>query len=677
MSLDSQASFGKLARAFGVISLLLLITLAIVPIKDHFSEWHQYQKSYLKLIRGRGDYSTLQRRFQSGIQQTWIPEQNVVDRCATCHVALKEAELAGSAQPFRPHPPIPHSLTEFGCVPCHRGQGAATTVEEAHSSTKAWEQPILPAKYLEAGCGQCHLAPLEGTPHLNQGRELLASYGCVHCHTVKQPDGSVMLASDDPPPLTRITEKTSREWIYAWLKDPHGVSSRATMPNFEFSDADAADVSAFLIAQSTPSAEAATTPLKGLPAGSRDPQAGASLYGESFCASCHSVQNAAGNLVGGDFGPELTRIGSKAKAEWLNAWLRNPGMYEPDTRMPHYRFTDQQIATLSGFLMAKADTELLANVHLSTATAEEIAHGKALVVEYGCASCHQINGISKPDNFAPDLSRIGSKMLAQIVFGPGVSHNLPDYIGAKIAHPRAFGPGLKMPQYSFAPQQLDALTTALLALTDRAQTESSTLRTASLLESNYQPAGSAAKLINDLRCFSCHRINGRGGDMAPDLSWEGSAVQRKWLEDFLKNPGTLRPALIRRMPKFNLTDQEVSTLSDYIMTVYQNPKIDRDAAPDNINASDSIEKGRQLFYSKYACQSCHIVDYKKDKGYIGPALASVGTRLTPAWIYAWLKDPQALRPGALEPNQHITDADAQSLTAFLVAQKAKPAEAKK
>ena len=40
----------------------------------------------------------------------------------------------------------------------------------------------------------------------------------------------------------------------------------------------------------------------------------------------------------------------------------------------------------------------------------------------------------------------------------------------------------------------------------------------------------------DLACFSCHRINGHGGDMAPDLTWEGSSVQREWLVQFFKNP---------------------------------------------------------------------------------------------------------------------------------------------
>jgi mono/diheme cytochrome c family protein len=173
----------------------------------------------------------------------------------------------------------------------------------------------------------------------------------------------------------------------------------------------------------------------------------------------------------------------------------------------------------------------------------------------------------------------------------------------------------------------------------------------------------------DLACFSCHTINGRGSEMAPDLTWEGSSVQRKWLEDFLRNPGTLRPALIRRMPKFNLTNEEINTLTDYIMAVYQTPEFERDSMPDSGYPPAQVEQGRQLFHSKYACQACHILDVKSDKGYIGPTLTAVGSRLTAAWVYHWLKDPQGLRPGTIEPNRNMSDDDAKSLTAFLMMQK--------
>jgi mono/diheme cytochrome c family protein len=62
------------------------------------------------------------------------------------------------------------------------------------------------------------------------------------------------------------------------------------MPNFKLSDDDARDISAFLIANSSVvPGDSATVSAKA----AADPSAGASLYGESFCASCHAVQNAA------------------------------------------------------------------------------------------------------------------------------------------------------------------------------------------------------------------------------------------------------------------------------------------------------------------------------------------------------------------------------------------------
>ena len=657
-------------RMFGILSVLLLLLLTIAPAKDYFSEWHGYQRQYLSFIHNRGDAVTLRRHFKGGIAQIWIPELGVVDRCQTCHVGLTEASLADvKEQPFRAHPVMPHKLTEFGCVICHRGQGAATTVKEAHHSEMAGEEPVLPARYMESSCGQCHQEPLEGTPKLNKGRVILSRYGCVSCHSVVLPDGSKMEASDNPPPLTHIGDKTTREWIYAWLKDPTSYSASATMPNFNLSDADASDISAYLIAKSVPQPgdQIATSTLGHGP--EPDPAAGASLYGESFCASCHATQNAAGNLVGGDLGPELTNVGTKVKPEWLAAWMRDPQKYDPSTPMPQYRWSDAQLKLISAYVQSKSNPDLVANVHLAPATPAQIAHGKKLVIEYGCASCHAIPGVPKPDNFGPNLSRIGSKPVVQLVFLPGMEHTLPEYLSQKIRQPRSFGASFRMPRYNFTSSQVEEVTTALLALTDRSFSLPSSMQQAAVRATNYQPAGQAGQIMTSLNCQSCHRINGRGGDMAPDLSWEGTSVQRQWLDDFMKNPNTLRPALIRRMPRFNLTDSERTILTDYMMTAYQTAAFQRDEMPLTGYSPEQVEKGRQLFYSKYACQSCHMVNPNEDKGYIGPTLTKVGARLNAAWIFHYLKDPQALRPGTIEPNQHMSDDDARALTAFLMAQK--------
>ena len=129
-----------------------------------------------------------------------------------------------------------------------------------------------------------------------------------------------------------------------------------------------------------------------------------------------------------------------------------------------------------GFLAGKSDSSFVGNLHFETATPSQIEHGKALVIERGCASCHEINGVKKPDNFAPELTAVGSRPLAKITFAPGVAHTLPDYIAAKIRNPRSFGSALKMPQYTLAPRQVDALVTALLAQTERAQNLPASLR---------------------------------------------------------------------------------------------------------------------------------------------------------------------------------------------------------
>ena len=663
-----QFLFGDSARAFGTLSLVLLLLLSIVPAKDFFRQWRGYQKQYLQLIRGRNDATSLTRRFQGGVQQIWLPELDVVDRCTTCHTGLREASLVDvKAQPFRTHPPMPHKVNEFGCVLCHEGQGAATTVEEAHRSTKSWETPVLPAGNLEAGCGQCHLDRLPGTPQLNAGRDTLARYGCVRCHTIRTPDGTTMTGTDDPPSLEHIADKTSREWIAAWLRNPQAYAASATMPNFQFKDEEIRDISAFLIAQSTPyNSSASREPAPVVKADdAAASQEGASVYGEAFCSSCHAVQNAAGNLVGGNLGPELTRVGSKVKTEWLAAWLRNPKAYDPDTKMPRFRFDNKQIGLLMGFLGGKTDSDFAGNLHFNAATAPEIDRGKALVIERGCAACHEISGVKKPDNFAPELTLVGSRPLAKIVFAPGVDHTLPDYIAAKIRNPRSFGNALKMPQYTLASSQVAALTTALLAQTERAQRLPAAYRIRAPKPADYHPAGKAGQLMEDMGCLSCHSLNGSGGDMAPNLTWEGSSVQRTWLVNFLQNPNTLRPALIRRMPKFNVTAAEANTLADYIMTGYQTPAFDRDDAVGNAD----VERGRGLFYGKYACQSCHIVDPAKDKGYVGPTLTQVGTRLNSAWIFHWLKNAQSLRPGSLEPVWNMSDTDAGAITAFLMAQR--------
>jgi cytochrome c1 len=56
-------------------------------------------------------------------------------------------------------------------------------------------------------------------------------------------------------------------------------------------------------------------------------------------------------------------------------------------------------------------------------------------------------------------------------------------------------------------------------------------------------------------------------------------------------------------------------------------------------------------------------------GYVGPPLDKLDTRLKAGWIYHWLKDPQSFKPATIEPNNNLSDEDADAITAFLLMHK--------
>src|SRR5438045_864768 len=142
----SAEEMGKLTNrtrlVLAVSSVMFLAVLAISPFKDFRREWKQYKHSYLRFAQTRPDTKKLVADYRPDIDQIWLPGMNVVDRCTTCHYGITQASLADQSvpQPFRAHPPIPHNVRDWGCTICHRGQGPATEVAEAHKSTLAWER---------------------------------------------------------------------------------------------------------------------------------------------------------------------------------------------------------------------------------------------------------------------------------------------------------------------------------------------------------------------------------------------------------------------------------------------------------------------------------------------------------------------------------------------------------
>jgi len=88
----------------------------------------------------------------------------------------------------------------------------------------------------------------------------------------------------------------------------------------------------------------------------------------------------------------------------------------------------------------------------------------------------------------------------------------------------------------------------------------------------------------------------------------------------------------------------------------------------------SAQRGAQLL-EQLTCVNCHAIDQRTIGMQAGPDLRHVRTRRTlgagmventPANLARWLKNPQAMKPGNLMPNMHLTDQQVTDLVNYFL-----------
>ncbi len=643
---------GNLSKYFAVVSVALLIILAVSPMKDFFREWKGYQYAYNRLV------ATLPQRVKTaeiGIKQIWVQKLDRVDRCETCHLGLKEEALKNAKQPFRTHPLIHHDIEEFGCTMCHGGQGVATEYKESIGNVKFWAQPMLPGNFIEASCGKCHKEQsVPKAPVLNEGRKLIEESNCVGCHKI---EGYQKLWV---PPLDGIGSKVNRTWLVQWLKNPKQYFSGTRMPNFLLNDEDADNLADFLMTFNTPpnnsQLKLLPSSLKSLPDARKAKliDKGSTLFGEARCISCHLI-----NGKGGYVATDLGKIGSKVSEQWLYNYIKEPKVLMPNVQMPRYRFTENDLTSVVAYMESEFVDFDVQQLPPHTPDPASYEKGLALFKKYNCGGCHALQGISGSSELGPDLTYVGSKKTYEIDFGnTKIEQTLPSYLRTKLLDPRVFSLVAKMPKFGFSDEQAIAVTVALMSNTGERIPEEYMVRPEPA--SHFVPQGQFGQLVKDLACQSCHVMDGTGRLVATDLSMEASQAQPQWIKAYFKVPYSLRPILTERMPNFFLSDAEINVLADYMEKVFVVDSLDRTIKSEPAMVSE----GKRLYYERYGCQSCHMIGGKG--GYVGPPLDKAGSRLKPGWIFHWLKNPEAYKPQSIEPDNKLTDHEADALTAFLM-----------
>jgi mono/diheme cytochrome c family protein len=648
----------KLKKIYAIGSVVFLVVLAISPLKDYSREWRSIQKKFNRFVE---NLPQKVKPVPIALQQIWARDLDRVDRCITCHIGIDDNKLAEAPQPFQSHPEIPHDFEKFGCTICHHGQGLATEFDDAHLPSEFWDKPVLQNRYLESSCGRCHINQnLELTPTLNRGRQLIAELNCVGCHEISGVQKSFV------PSLDGIGKKVvGRGWLVRWLKSPHEIQSSTKMPDFQLSDEEVEFLTDFLMSfTSFPNNEQ----LDSLPEIYFQKKGddnfiglGKTRFREARCISCHAVEGKGGHLA-----PDLAKTASKAKSVWIFNYLKNPQRLQPGVEMPQYGFSGEEIAAITAYM----EFEFIDwDAPEEDTTAHQPApnffeRGLEIFNQYNCRGCHLLSSPKVIENLGPDLSVMGNKKIYQIDFGEAdIPHTIPDYINAKLQSPRSFGKNTRMPIFDLSSTDREAITAVLLSFQNEPLPLKFVQAKAPSREDRSQ--GEVGEIINKYSCLKCHKINGSGGAIAPDLSIVGSQLQEKWMEDYFKLPYSLRPIVEERMPNLFISDEEIELLMNFFNLVLVNDSIRVNGQW--LPSSASAERGRGLFWEKYGCQSCHILDGKG--GYVGPPLDNVRNRLKPGWIFQWLKQPQKYKPGTIEPRAGLSDSEILDLVSYLMSLK--------
>ncbi|MEC7501602.1 MAG: hypothetical protein VX970_07725 [Planctomycetota bacterium] len=151
----------------------------------------------------------------------------------------------------------------------------------------------------------------------------------------------------------------------------------------------------------------------------------------------------------------------------------------------------------------------------------------------------------------------------------------------------------------------------------------------------------------------------------PPLVGQGNKTQEGWLTEFLLNPYPIRPGVLLRMPKFNMSRADSEKLVQYFAArdntdypqqfIATRNKADLEAAATAYHQSldgSSTSEGRlddalKIVLNKAGCIACHSVNDQRPEGGDrgnGPNLADVHQRLQPSYMKRWIAKPSWILP---------------------------------
>jgi len=314
------------------------------------------------------------------------------------------------------------------------------------------------------------------------------------------------------------------------------------------------------------------------------------------------------------------------------------------------------------------------------------AQGLALAAELGCTHCH--SDLPAPSSLRERTPDLGSA---------GLRYN-PAYLFDYLQNPQKVRHHLgnaRMPGLHLTPEEATALVRFLQ--TQQYLPSDTPPFPQELSSASPSPTPGRAQfdqLIQDgLICLTCHSLEGQGGSLGVELGEVSRRLQPDWVRRYLVQPALFGVAPATMPPQFyHLTNQpahfepivpqaaeKIQIVTGYLFSLDPTARTDlekRWTAAQAAYPTAQGEAGRQLFMA-LNCAACHRhPEIKPRPEPAAPPLAQAGDRLRPAWLTAYLRNPQAIRPfgfhpgeGSRMPDFRLTDQETAILSNFLVSQR--------
>jgi ubiquinol-cytochrome c reductase cytochrome b subunit len=157
---------------------------------------------------------------------------------------------------------------------------------------------------------------------------------CGTCHNLAEGESKV------GPNLTMIAIRRSTVWMIDHFKHPSQLMPGTSMPPIHLNDEQLAALAAFLLMVTPKNAQA-------LEAAPDDVVQGSIVYQMNQCSNCHTA-----NGVGMKVGPALNGLSKRGTRDWIEMQIRHPDRHMPQTTMPSYDLSPQDMDRLMAFLLS-------------------------------------------------------------------------------------------------------------------------------------------------------------------------------------------------------------------------------------------------------------------------------------------------------------------------------------